>query len=60
MLNLHPDNVLGSPGTTWAGLAAILAVVSGALNHGVPIGVPGWIGFAVTIVSGIGAIFSKA
>lgn len=60
MLALHPDNVTGSPGSTWAGAAAILGVLSGALNHGVPVTVPGWIGFAVTVLTGIGAIFSKA
>jgi multidrug transporter EmrE-like cation transporter len=51
---------LGSPGSTWAGLGAILAVVSGAVNHGIPVDVPGWIGFTLTIISGIGAIFSRA
>jgi hypothetical protein len=59
-VDLHPSNVLGSPGSTWAGLAGILAVVSGAVNHGIPVDVPGWIGFTLTIISGIGAIFSRA
>lgn len=55
---LHFGNILGSPGSTWAGVAAIFAVVSGAMNHGLPTDPPGWVGFIVTIGTGIGAIFS--
>lgn len=57
---LHTSNVFGSPGSTWAGTASILAVVSSAMATGLPTNNAGWITFAVSLLTGIGAIFSKA
>ena len=57
---IHPSNILGSPGSTWAGVAAILGVVTSAMSSGLPTTQAGWITFGVAVVTGIGAIFSKA
>lgn len=57
---LHPSNVFGSPGSTWAGVAAILGVVTTAMSGGLPTSQAGWVTFGVSVVAGIGAIFSKA
>lgn len=57
---LHPANITGSPGSTWAGVAAILGVVTSAMSSGLPTTQAAWIAFGVSIVSGVGAIFSKA
>jgi len=53
-------NIFGSPGSTWAGGAAILSVVANAMQSGLPTNTAGWVSFAVSVLMGIGAIFSKA
>ena len=57
---LHPANVFGSPGSTWAGVAAFFAVLAGSMANGFPSSQAGWITFGVSVVTGVGAIFSKA
>lgn len=57
---LHTSNVLGSPGSTWAGAAAIFGVVTAAMGGGFPTTQAGWITFGVALATGVGAIFSRA
>jgi hypothetical protein len=56
----HPSNISGSPASSMAGVAAILSVLSGALNHGVPTTAAGWFGVFLTVLSGVGAMFARA
>lgn len=58
--SLHPSNVLGSPGSTWTGGAAILGVVSQAMSNGLPTTQSGWAAFVGALCLGVGGIFSKA
>lgn len=57
---LHFSNILGSPGSTWSGAAAILAVLASAMSAGFPTTEAGWVTFVVAVVTGVGSIFSKA
>jgi hypothetical protein len=57
---LHPSNVLGSPGSTWAGASSLLLILGRAMETGMPQTPQGWIAFGVAVVTSIGAIFSRA
>jgi len=55
------SNILSSPGSTWAGAAAILGVIANAMGtNGFPTSAQGWLGFGGSLVLGLGAIFSRA
>lgn len=56
---VHTANITGSPGTTFAGIAAILAVVEHAMAGGMPTTQGGWIIMAGAIVSGIGGVLGR-
>jgi hypothetical protein len=56
---LGTSNVFGSPASTWTGGAALLAVIANAMASGLPTTRAGWINFGLTVIMGIGAIFSK-
>ena len=57
---LHASNIFGSPGSTWAGAAVIIAVVGNAMATGMPTTQAGWLAFVASILTGLGAAFSKA
>ena len=58
---LGTSNVTGSPGSTWAGAAAVLGTLASTMGAaGMPTSTPGWIGFAAAMLAGAGAIFSRA
>ena len=61
LFSFHYSNIKGSPGSTWAGVAAIFGIVSstlGASTH-MPSTSGEWITLIVALVAGVGAIFSK-
>ena len=58
--NLSWRNIFDSPGSSWAGLSAVLGVVASAMASGVPTTLGGWVTFGVAVATGLGAIFSKA
>ncbi len=58
---LHLSNVAGSPGSTWAGAAAILGTLSTTMGSvGMPTSAGGWLGLLAALLAGVGAIFSRA
>jgi hypothetical protein len=57
---ISTSNVLGSPGSSFAGLSAILATVGNSVStNGLPHDVAGWFTFGAGLLSGIFAIFTR-
>ena len=58
--SLHPSNVTGSPGSTFAGIGVILASLGQVLAAGaLPTTPAGWIAIALQVLVGAGAAFGK-
>lgn len=56
---LHLSNVLGSPGATWAGVAAIAGVLAAAMHSGMPTSPPEWAAFIAALATGLGGVFGR-
>lgn len=58
---LAASNITDHPGSTYAGIGAILAVVSSSImsTGGMPTTTAGWLVFASTVLAGIGGILGR-
>jgi hypothetical protein len=53
-------NVLANPKSTWAGITTLFGVLATAMSGGFPTTQAGWVTFALAVLNGVGAVFSKA
>ena len=53
------SNLVTSPGTTFAGAAAICSVLAQATSHGFPVTAQGWFLWLATVAAGLAATFTR-
>jgi len=56
---LHPSNITGSLGSTWAGISTALIVVGQNVQNGPPTSLAGWIAVAAALLTSLGAVFGR-